>query len=64
MELDMVPVANDIASSTTGYLGTFSPVILLAAGLVLAVVVMSVLVSMLTDRIIHPFDEEEDEDII
>jgi len=64
MELDMVPVAQDIASSTSGYLGTFGPIILLVGGLVLAIVVITVLISLFTGRREDPFDAEEDEDII
>jgi len=60
----MVQVANDIASSTTGYLDTFGPIILLVAGLVLAIVVATVLISLFTGRREDPFDTEEDEDII
>jgi len=64
MELDMTQVAADIASSTTGYLGTFGPIILLVGGLVLAIVVITALITILTGRRADPFDDEEGADII
>jgi len=61
MDIDFQPVANQIASGTTGYLGTFSPVFLLIGGLILAVIVGAVLISMLTGRRVAVFDDDDDD---
>lgn len=62
MNLDLVPAAQEIASSTTWYLGVFAPVFYLIIGLVLAFVVGNYLVYLVTGRQPQSLDETMGED--
>jgi len=60
MDLGISTVPAIVASSTTSYLVQFSPVFVLIGGIVLAFVVISYLISILTGRDVNPFDDGQD----
>lgn len=53
---NIVPV---IASGTTQYLAVYSPVFLLMGGLILAIGIVAVLISLLTRRRVDVFDQDD-----
>lgn len=55
-------VATTIASGTTAYLVTFSPVYILMGGLLLGFIIMGALIAMITGRRSDYFDENDDDD--
>jgi len=63
MDINFQPVADTIASGTTNYIATFSPVFLLIGGLILAIIVGAVLISFFTGRRVSVFDENDDDDL-
>lgn len=54
---EIVPV---IASGTTQYLATYSPLFLLVGGIILAIGIVAVLISFLTRRKVDVFDTDDD----
>lgn len=66
MDIGIQNIVDQIASSTTGYLVTFSPVFLLMGGLILAFGVMSVLLGFIgkndNNVAYNPFDDDDDDD--
>ena len=58
MDIGANQIVAVIASGTTQYLVTYSPVILLVAGFVFSIGIMAALISILTKRKIDLFEDE------
>lgn len=64
MDIGASQIVGEIASGTTSYLVTYSPVFIFAAGLVLALGIIGWLISTISGRRDQNFDDDERRDTI
>lgn len=58
MDIGIIQIVSVIASGTTQYLATYSPLFLFIGGIILAIGIISVLISLLTKKKVDVFDDD------
>lgn len=59
MDIGASQIVSQIASGTTQYLAVYAPVFLLIGGIILAIGIIGVLITMVSGRKIETFDDDD-----